>query len=70
MLASSGDDGTIRLWQVPDVTERPLHTLPVADLLAKLRTHTNLRAVPDPASDSGYRLEPGPFPGWGTPPEW
>jgi WD40 repeat protein len=69
-LASSGDDGTIRLWPVPDVTEPPLHTLPLDVLLARLRTHTNLRAVPDPRSSNGYKLEPGPFPGWAHPPEW
>jgi len=34
------------------------------------RTHTNLRALPDPASPTGYKLEPGPFPGWAKPPEW
>jgi hypothetical protein len=35
-----------------------------------LRSHTNLRAVADPNSATGYRLEPGPFPGWANPPEW
>jgi WD40 repeat protein len=69
-LASSADDGTIRLWPVPEVTKPPMHTLPLDVLLAKLRTHTNLRAVADPASPNGYKLEPGPFPGWTTPPEW
>lgn len=34
-----------------------------------LRSHTNLRAVPDPDSAGDYKLEPGPFPGWATPPE-
>jgi hypothetical protein len=37
--------------------------------LAKLRSLTNLRAVRDPASDTGWRVEIGPFPGWGTVPE-
>jgi len=70
LLASSSGDGTIRVWKVPDMSKPPLHTLPLDTLLAKLRTHTNLRAVPDPLSASGYRLEIGPFPGWATPPEW
>jgi WD40 repeat protein len=70
LLASGGEDGTIRLWPVPDMSKPPLHTLPLAALLAKLRTHTNLRAVPNAASPSGYGLEPGPFPGWAHPPEW
>ena len=70
LLASSGQDGTIRLWSVPDMSKPPMHSLPLAELLAKLRTHTNLRVVPDPASPTGYKLEVGPFPGWATPPEW
>lgn len=69
-LASGGNDGTIRLWPVPDVSRTPFQKRPYGELLAMLRTHTNLRAVPDPASPNGYRLEPGPFPGWARPPEW
>jgi WD40 repeat protein len=69
-LASAGDDNTIRLWPVPDVTKTPLHLRPHEELLAVLRSHTNLRAVPDPKSPSGYKLEPGPFPGWARLPEW
>ena len=69
-LASAGNDGTIRLWPVPDVTKPPLHTRPHAELMAVLRSHTNLRAVPDPESATGYKLEPGPFPGWATLPDW
>lgn len=40
------------------------------DLLAKLCSLTNLRAVENPASDSGWKLEPGPFPGWAEVPDW
>jgi WD40 repeat protein len=69
-LASAGEDNTIRLWPVPDVTKTPLHLRPHEELLAVLRSHTNLRAVPDPKSSTGYTLEPGPFPGWATLPEW
>ena len=68
-LASAGEDNTIRLWPVPDVTKTPLHLRPHAELLAVLRSHTNLRAVPDPKSSTGYKLEPGPFPGWAKLPE-
>jgi WD40 repeat protein len=68
-LASAGDDETVRLWPVPDVTKTPFHLRPHAELLAVLRSHTNVRAVPDEKSPSGYRLEPGPFPGWANPPE-
>jgi hypothetical protein len=38
------------------------------ELLAKLRSLTNLRAVPDP--DTGWKVEIGPFPGWAEVPEW
>ena len=69
-LASAGDDFTIRLWPVPNVSKPPLHRRPYAELLRLLRSHTNLRAVPDSASATGYKLEPGPFPGWAKPPEW
>ena len=55
---------------MPDVTKPPLHTRPHAELMAVLRSHTNLRAVPDPESATGYKLEPGPFPGWATLPDW
>jgi len=48
----------------------PLHTLPYDALLTRLRALTNLRVVPDPASATGYKLEPGPFPGWANAPEW
>jgi WD40 repeat protein len=69
-LASAGEDNTIRLWPVPDVTKTPLHLRPHEELLAVLRSHTNLRAVPDPKSSTGYELEPGPFLGWAKLPEW
>jgi len=55
---------------VPDLGRPPLHTLPLGELLAKLGSQTNLRTVPDPASHGGYRLVPGPFPGWATVPVW
>ena len=29
-----------------------------------------LCAVPDPASDTGWKIEIGPFPGWAVVPEW
>ncbi len=69
-IASVSDDGTIRLWPMPDMTKPPLHTLPHDELLATLRSLTNLRAVRDPASDTGWKIEVGPFPGWAKVPEW
>jgi len=68
-LASGGADRTIRLWPVPDVSKTPLHKRPYPEFLAVLRSHTNMRAVPDPQSP-GWKLEAGPFPGWANLPEW
>ena len=59
-LASAGEDNTIRLWPVPDVTKTPLHLRPHEELLAVLRSHTNLRAVPDPKSTTGYSWSRAP----------
>jgi len=67
---ASADDESVRLWPMPDATKPPLHTLPHDKLLAKLDTFTNLRAVRDEASPTGWSLEIGPFPGWETVPEW
>ena len=68
-IASSSDD-SISIWPMPDVTKPPLHTLPHADLLAKLDALTNLRVVRDPTSATGWKLEVGPFPGWKDVPTW
>jgi WD40 repeat protein len=69
-IASAGGDKTIRLWPMPDLEKPPLHTLPHDELLAKLRSLTNLRVVEDPGSPSGWKLEVGPFPGWEEVPTW
>jgi WD40 repeat protein len=69
-VASAGDDGTVRLWPIPDVTQPPLHTLPYQELLGRLRALTNLRAVEDVRSPDGYRVEAGTFPGWEKAPTW
>jgi WD40 repeat protein len=69
-VASAGSDGTLRLWPMPDLEKPPLHTLPLEELLAKLRSLTNLRAVQDPDFSTGWRIEIGPFPGWKEVPTW
>jgi WD40 repeat protein len=69
-IASGSDDGTIRLWPMPDLSKPPLHTLPHDALLAKLKSLTNLRAVRDPSSGTGWKIETGPFPGWAIVPDW
>jgi hypothetical protein len=55
---------------VPDISKPPLHQRSHDDLLRVLRSHTNLQALPDAASATGYKLVPGPFPGWAKVPEW
>ena len=55
---------------MPDVTKPPLHTLPHAELLAKLGALTNLRVVCDPTSSTRWTLDIGPFPGWKDVPTW
>jgi WD40 repeat protein len=69
-IASSGEDNSLRLWPMPDLSKPPLHTLPHDELIAKLKTLTNLRAVRDPNSSTGWTIELGPFPGWATVPDW
>ena len=69
-IASGSDDKTIRLWPMPDLSKPPLHTLPREELIAKLKTLTNLRVVRDEESSTGWKLEVGPFPGWETVPTW
>jgi WD40 repeat protein len=69
-IASGGDDGTIRRWPMPDLSKPPLHTLPHDALVAALRALTNLRAGRDPGSDTGWKIEVGPFPGWAKVPTW
>jgi len=67
-IASGSDDGTIRLWPMPEGP--PLHSLPNEELLARLRSYTNLRVVRDEGGGTGYRVEAGPFPAWGVVPDW
>jgi len=68
IASSSGAE--VRLWPMPDLSKPPLHTLPREELIAKLKTLTNLRVVRDEDSPTGWKLEVGPFPGWETVPSW
>ena len=65
----AGSAPAVRLWPVPDVTRTPLHRRSHEEVLATLRSWTNLRAVKDPQSSTGWKLEPGPFPGWAKLPQ-
>ncbi len=67
---ASAAGGEILLWPMPDLSKPPLHTLSRDELLAKLRSLTNLQVVEDPTSPTGYKLDIGPFPGWRAVPTW
>ena len=69
-LASGDDDGTIRIWSMPDMDQPPFHTLPYDEFLDRLRALTNLRVVSDETSSTGYKMKAAPFPGWKTVPTW
>jgi WD40 repeat protein len=69
-IAARDKTHTLTLWPVPDLSQQPLHTLPLDELLAKLRSLTNLRVEPDPDSQNGWALSAGPFPGWEALPTW
>jgi WD40 repeat protein len=68
IASSSGTE--VRLWPMPDLSKPPLHTLPREELIAKLKTLTNLRVVRDEESATGWKLTHDPFPGWETVPTW
>ncbi len=70
IASAGGEDGAIRLWPMPDLSKPPLHTLPRAELIAKLKTLTNLRVVRHEDSPTGWTLTHDPFPGWETVPTW
>jgi hypothetical protein len=55
---------------MPDLSRPPLHTLLPDELIAKLKSLTNLRAVRDPKAPNGWTIELGPFPGWKEVPTW
>jgi hypothetical protein len=44
--------------------------LPYNELLARLRTLTNIRIISDPTSTSGYRISFEPYWGWAKTPEF
>ncbi|MEJ2086344.1 MAG: WD40 repeat domain-containing protein, partial [Acidobacteriota bacterium] len=60
----------IRLWPMPDVDQPPLQTLSREELLEKLKALTNVRVVADEASNTGWKLDIDPFPGWEELPTW
>jgi WD40 repeat protein len=70
-ILTIGEEGTLRLWPVPDLSKPAFRTLPYDELMARLRSLTNYRVVKDESDPTGYRIEYGPLPDWqqGVP-EW
>ena len=68
-IASAGEDQKLLLWPMPDLDKPPLHTLAQAELVARLKSLTNLRAVRDAKAPAGWKIEVGPFPGWAKVPD-
>jgi WD40 repeat protein len=69
-IASGHDDGSIRVWPMPDLEKPPINELPYDELMAKLDSLTNLKLVDDPLKPGELMVRTGPFPGWETVPEW
>jgi WD40 repeat protein len=74
-LASGGEDNTVRLWPVPDLTRTPFHRRSHEEVLAVLRSFTNLRVVAAANQPTGWQVgmrsdSEDPFPGWATLPTW
>jgi WD40 repeat protein len=70
-VATAGDDDTLRLWPMPDLSKPPLHRMPHDQLLAKLASLTNVRVLRDASSRAGWTVRLDPFPGWkNLPPSW
>jgi hypothetical protein len=63
MPVVAGTRLTRRLWPMPDLGNPPLHALPHDEFVAKLESLTNLRAVHDDNSVTGWTVELSPFPG-------
>jgi hypothetical protein len=56
---------------VPDLDSPPLNfSSPLDEFISRLETFTNIRAVRDPESETGWKLDVGRFPGWEKEPEW
>lgn len=67
-IMSASVNGPVLVWEIPQ--GRPLHTLPLKELLGILHDQTNMRIVTDTETDEGYRIIYDRFPGWETAPGW
>lgn len=65
---ASTEPGKLWVWPMP--TGTPRHRLPHDELVARLRSLTNVRVVEDPEGPNGYSFDLDPFRGWADTPEW
>ncbi len=70
LISGGTGAGQIRMWSKPDLDSTPFHHLPHDELVDKLRALTNVRAVKDEGSETGYTTEVIGFPGWEVVPTW
>jgi WD40 repeat protein len=63
-ILSAGEEGTLRLWHMPDLSRPAFHTLPYDRLIARLKSLTNYRVVEDEGSPGGYAIEYDKFIDW------
>jgi WD40 repeat protein len=68
LIAAGYQDGTIRLWPVPDRARPILYELPRDELLETLRTRLSI--VIDPEDPDAIPTRAGDFPGWEEFPGW
>jgi hypothetical protein len=69
-IATGDRSGDILLWPMPDLDRQPLETLPHDELIATLKSLTNVRAVRVDTGTDGWGIQVDPFPGWAEVPEW
>jgi WD40 repeat protein len=67
-ILSSDGKSVVQLWRMPQ--GKPFSALPYDELLNRLRDLTNVRAVLDKNSSTGYRIQYARFPGWDKPRDW
>jgi hypothetical protein len=69
-IATGEESGDILLWPMPDLDRTPFERLSHDELMATLKSLTNVRAYRDETRPDGWGIRYEPFPGWETIPRW